>query len=434
MTTRPPVSSTTTPTGARLGSFSSWSIASLPSSSSLLSRRTSIYSNEDRVVLDIGSRHCKVGFSGESKPRKIIAYYAQTRNSKIYNTWNDLYDLDWMRSGRDITTAETTLCETLQEAFFRCLLTDPKQRTVVLCESPMMPIRIKEMIANILFHRLQVPALCFVPSHLLALLTTGESTGLVIDCGHLETTVLPIYFARPLITAVQMTPLAGRAVTESLRELLKSHARIIQTSANIPTSVAPRLTVPDHILSNERVEDIKTRCVLVLPSHTNGGYNDQQQDSRSSDMYYRLENDIGGETLWIPGYVREQASTILFTGNQNEEINGIGECILDCLLKVPTDLRRPLAASLLTVGGTSMIPGFQARLLHELHSLLRTAKYKRLEGIEMCFMTDRGAGQVFTPNCRTWIGGSLVGTLKMAGTTIQREKFDGTVPDWTVVT
>ena len=74
----------------------------------------------------------------------------------------------------------------------RYLLTDPKQRTVVICEPPMMPIRIKEMIANILFHRLQVPALCFVPSHLLALLTTGESTGLVVDCGHLETTVLPV--------------------------------------------------------------------------------------------------------------------------------------------------------------------------------------------------------------------------------------------------
>ena len=81
-----------------------------------------------------------------------------------------------------------------------------------------------------------------------------------------------------------------------------------------------------------------------------------------------------------------------------------------------------------------MIPGFQSRLLQELYHLLdNTAKYERLTGISLGFMTDRGAGHVFTPNCRIWIGGSLVGTLKMAGATIQREKFDGTVPDWTVV-
>ncbi|KAG2225483.1 hypothetical protein INT45_010310 [Circinella minor] len=446
MTTRPPISSTT---NAKLGSSSfssSWNISSLPSSSSLLSRRTSIYSNEDRVVLDIGSRNLKIGFSGEPRPRKILAFGAQQQNNTC---WDDLYDLDWMRSGRNIAGAETTLCETLQEAFFRHLLTDPKQRTVIICEPPMMPIRIKEIIAKILFHRLQVPALCFVPSHLLALLTTGESTGLVIDCGHLETTVLPIYFARPLMTSVQMTSLAGRAVTESLRNLLKSYARIIQTSAGVPTSVAPRITVPDHILSNVRIEDIKSRCILIPPnptatymdnSNNNNDNNDNEYDNRennncrSSDIYYRLENDIGGDTLWIPGYVREQVCTILFIGNQVEEIRSIGECILDCLLKVPTDLRRPLASSLLLVGGTSMIPGFQSRLLQELYHLLdNTVKYKQLIGIRLGFMTDRGAGHVFTPSCRTWIGGSLVGTLKMAGATIQREKFDGTVPDWTIV-
>ncbi|KAI9258836.1 actin family [Phascolomyces articulosus] len=429
MTTRPPVSSTT---NSRLGSFSSWHLSSLPSSSTLLSRRTSIYSNEDRVVLDIGSRNLKVGFSGEPRPRKILAFEGQ-RHTNV--CWDDLYDLDWMRSGRDITGAETTLCETLQEAFFRYLLTDPKQRTVVLCETPMMPIRIKEMIAKILFHRLQVPALCFVPSHLLALLTTGESTGLVIDCGHLETTVLPIYFARPLMTSVQMTPLAGRAVTETLRDLLKSHARIIQTSAGVPTSAAPRLTVPDHILSSDRLEDIKSRCILIPHGVTNVSSSDQEeQHCRSSDIYYRLENDIGGGTLWIPGYVREKACTILFTGDPVEEIRSIGECILDCLLKVPTDLRKPLGSSLLMVGGTTMIPGYQARLLQELNHLLdHVTKYKRLAGIELGCITDRGAGRVFTPSCRTWIGGSLVGTLKMAGATIQREKFDGSVPDWTMV-
>lgn len=75
---------------------------------------------------------------------------------------------------------------------FRLLLTDPKSRKVIICESPLVPIVVKQTIARLLFDYFQVPSLSFVPIHLMALLTTGLTTGLVIDCGHLETTTLPV--------------------------------------------------------------------------------------------------------------------------------------------------------------------------------------------------------------------------------------------------
>lgn len=42
----------------------------------------------------------------------------------------------------------------------------------------------------------------------------------------------------------------------------------------------------------------------------------------------------------------------------------------------------------------------------------------------------QSSGKVFMPNCRAWIGGSLVGSLKSSGPEILRENFNGTVPDW----
>jgi actin-related protein 10 len=42
----------------------------------------------------------------------------------------------------------------------------------------------------------------------------------------------------------------------------------------------------------------------------------------------------------------------------------------------------------------------------------------------------QSSGKVFMPNCRTWIGGSLVGSLKVSGPELLRENFNGTVPDW----
>jgi actin-related protein 10 len=48
------------------------------------------------------------------------------------------------------------------------------------------------MIARLLFDYFQVPSISFVPIHLMALLTTGLTTGLVVDVGNLETSVLPV--------------------------------------------------------------------------------------------------------------------------------------------------------------------------------------------------------------------------------------------------
>jgi actin-related protein 10 len=74
----------------------------------------------------------------------------------------------------------------------RLLLTDPKSRKVIICESPLAPVVLKQMIARLLFDYFQVPSISFVPIHLMALLTTGLTTGLVIDVGNLETSVLPV--------------------------------------------------------------------------------------------------------------------------------------------------------------------------------------------------------------------------------------------------
>jgi actin-related protein 10 len=41
----------------------------------------------------------------------------------------------------------------------------------------------------------------------------------------------------------------------------------------------------------------------------------------------------------------------------------------------PIDMRKPLAENILVIGGTTMAPGFKARLLEELKHLLQQPKY-----------------------------------------------------------
>ena len=85
-------------------------------------------------------------------------------------------------------------------------MTDAKARKVIVIENTFMPNFVKEHLARALFENLrvsspcmlrsgankQVPSIAFTASSLLSLAACGRITGLVVDCGWLETTVTPV--------------------------------------------------------------------------------------------------------------------------------------------------------------------------------------------------------------------------------------------------
>ncbi|CAO0796179.1 unnamed protein product [Mucor circinelloides] len=419
-------------------------------------RRHSIYGTEDRVVLDIGSLYIKCGFSGESSPRHLVptwSYLSKSRDSdgevmRVNKELNELYSLDIMAKG-NLNDIEERLKKLLHDIYFRLLLTDPKSRKVIICESPLAPVILKQMIAKLLFDYFQVPSISFVPTHLMALLTTGITTGLIIDVGNLETSVLPIYVSRPLIPYISTTPLAGKAVTRRLKDLLFEHGRFIPPS-NLHLSLAPHNNIPDNILTPELLEDIKTRVIFCSPLMIG---QQQYQDpsslleayknfSSATDLYYPITLKDGTRaTLLLPGWIRERAVEVLFEGDEDEP--SIAQCILDSLLKLQPDLRKPLISSMLFIGGTSLLPGFQSRMKQELLRIMRDPldyekrRYGALLRLHKSVKfidnpEEKGAGRIFMNNVRGWIGGSLVGSLKLSGEEITKEKFSGNVTDWSI--
>ncbi|KAI9029788.1 hypothetical protein CLU79DRAFT_716412 [Phycomyces nitens] len=169
-----------------------------PASLSHYLQKPLVFGTEDRVVLDIGSLYIKMGFGGEPRPRHIISFRELIHKDREIPSgyqFAELYNQDLMRENDAMKRVKIMLGDALQNVYFRYLLVDPSQHKVIVCESPMIPIKIKEMIASLLFRRFQIPTLTFLPTHLLALFTTGRMTGLVIDCGHLETTVLPVKYS-----------------------------------------------------------------------------------------------------------------------------------------------------------------------------------------------------------------------------------------------
>ncbi|KDE02660.1 hypothetical protein MVLG_06796 [Microbotryum lychnidis-dioicae p1A1 Lamole] len=378
--------------------------------------RHSLYGIEDRIVLDLGSRIWKLGFSGEPRPRvcldvtSLVEEEGETANEEAGG-------LLWALEGYQVDeTRERIRYERLKKGLRRIwytnLMTDPKQRKIIISENPLLSTQVKYMIAKVLFENLQVPSITFASAPVLALLATGNVTGLVVDCGHLETTVLPVFASRPLFPSLLSTPRASCLLNARLKALLLEFASYAPPPTSFNSSKPPTIgRVPECILSEQVVEEVKNRCCFVGKRVEEEGHEEEIEERERPDLegsaLQKMEKRFAKRTkamtlswrlpvstakagrttsttpgtltgqgwLLIPGWVRERAAEIIFeSGDGGEDERSLQEVVLEALLKLPIDLRRPLARSILCTGGTTMLPGFIPRLRHEIDEVLRLSQ------------------------------------------------------------
>lgn len=134
------------------------------------------------------------------------------------------------------------------------------------------------------------------------------------------------------------TPLAGRSLSKSLKELLLNHGRLIPPS-HLHLSLAPQHPIPEAVLTTEIIEDLKTRVLFCSPILISKDESVDKIDayksfSSATDVYHPVMLKDGTKaTMLIPGWIRERAADVLFEGDDEDEPS-IAHCILGCLLKV----------------------------------------------------------------------------------------------------
>ncbi|PWN21271.1 actin-like ATPase domain-containing protein [Microstroma glucosiphilum] len=286
---------------ASSSSASSRSTLAVPTSRSDAApiRRHSLFGTEDRVVLDIGSRWSKVGFSGEAQPRRIFKTVEAARRPGIdfapdcypqgstltgdevddaatadaaLQRQDLLWDLDISRgtstssvqSRRLLLKARLTVL--LRKVYSEYLLTDPAARKVILVENPHMPTLIRETIYEVLFLNLRVQMVAPMSTALLSVFATGCLTGLVVDVGALETRIVPVCHGRPLLTHFASTTRGGRGLERRLRALLLRYGRHVLpvSSDGSETSIASRTRkIRPALLTQEMLQEILVKCCFV---------------------------------------------------------------------------------------------------------------------------------------------------------------------------
>lgn len=106
----------------------------------------------------------------------------------------------------------------------------------------------------------------------------------------------------------------------------------------------------------------------------------------------------GSESISVTGKVRERAFEILY--EEDNDHLCLSTMILDAILQVDRDLRQKVAENLVLVGGTTMAPGFKARLKEELEKQLKFDRYKKLNIQKFAFHA-----LPCKENYAAWLGG-----------------------------
>ncbi|ODN78533.1 hypothetical protein, variant [Cryptococcus amylolentus CBS 6039] len=337
------------------------------------SRRHSLYGIEDRVVLDLGSRTWKVGFSGEPDPRAVFFACGSSTRDQSSEAWDlDLDSVNAIRGSRSEgdRLIGIRIVERLREVFAKHLLADSKQRKVIVAENTFLPTYLKEHIARTLFDNLRVPSVAFTPSSLLALGSCGRITGLVVDVGWLETSITPVYNSRPLFSLSRSTPLAGRTLHTRVRSLLHLYGSYIAPLKSLGDLSRDRSEgVPLALLDDAFVEKFVTEGLFVGGVFVEPEDNDDaemedpgdmdeaksgkledlhlvrslksryQPSSSAKDMTFSVRpptgvTTMGYGTIMVPGWVRERAAEVLFEDDESDEAEALPHAILSSILKV----------------------------------------------------------------------------------------------------
>uniref|UniRef100_A0A8C5ATZ8 Actin related protein 10 n=1 Tax=Gadus morhua TaxID=8049 RepID=A0A8C5ATZ8_GADMO len=368
------------------------------------------------VVIDLGAAYTKCGFAGETGPRFIIPSEIRRAGQKQaikvvqYNINTDeLY---------------VNLKEFIHTLYFRHLLVNPRDRRVVIIESVLCPSNFRETLTRVFFNQFEVPSVLFAPSHLMAIMTLGLSSALVMDCGYTETLVLPVYECTLILPAWEAMPLGGQAIHNATNVLNN------QPSFNDDWSWGERLCV------------LKLWSCVWLAVVRTCFVSDLQRGFKIQDAKFNLEGtadrpapppDVdypldGEKILHIKGAIRDSVMEMLF--EQDNEEKSIASLILDTLVKCPIDTRKVLSENLVVIGGTAMLPGFQHRLLAEIRHLVEKPKYSDL----LATKSFRLHAPPAKPNCTAWLGGAIFGSLQdiLGSRSVSRDHYSqtGRIPDW----
>ena len=342
------------------------------------------------IVIDNGSGTCKAGMAGDDAPTTIFSSIVGTPKHQgvMMNTSSDSTFIgEWAQEKRGMLSLSypiehgiiTNWCdmERIWEFTFGELNKDPTQHPVLLTEAPLNPKSNRERMVQIMFEQFGSPKVYVAIQAVLALYSSGRTTGLVADSGDGCTHMVPIYDGYSLPHAIVRFNLAGRDLTRYMRTLLAEKGYTFVSSAE-----------------HEIVREIKEKlCYVALD------YEKELAEAQMGQMGEKKYELPDGQVISV-GAECFRCTEALFKPNLvGLEANGVHSLIFDSIMKCDIDIRRDLFKNVILSGGNTLFENIERRIENEIQSMAPASVTAKLTASPQ-------------RNYLVWIGGSILADLR----------------------
>ena len=362
-------------------------------------------------MFELGARHFRAGFAGESTPRCTTAFGPEhSRRVGDYRNWMPGYEPRRRVPGAwgedhelwrmDLRTVDLGLVEdkverAVRDAFSKHLLLDNRSRRILLVLPPVMPHPLLSSVLASLFINFQNPYITVLPTHIMNVVAAGCRSGLVVDIGWSETIVTALYEYREV--GHQRTNRAMKMVSLAMAKILLRYAEDNeQVSANPEQSddfCDPQLDT--YFVQAEEATTRMAWCRSYDEAHhpelrlgdLKIADDDMSQTCTSGDPIMSIRLPLGlNRTLHIPfsAFSSPLETSLLhsppdiYTLDDHER--SLPSLIYHALLTLPRDVRSICMSRILFTGGGSNIPGLKTRLQDELSALIHQRNWNPVHG------------------------------------------------------
>ncbi|KAJ5073819.1 actin [Anaeramoeba ignava] len=356
------------------------------------------------IVIDNGSFFIKAGFGGDDAPRAVFPTVVGRQRYQLlmvgmgskdgYVGDEAVYKKGILIKKYPIENGIITNWEDIEHVwhhtFYNELRVLPEEHSLLMTEPLLNPKVNREKTTQIIFETFNIPNFYLSNSPSLALLTSGRTTGIVIEMGYQFCNSVSIYEGNALNDSVLKMNIGGKDLTDYLMKILNERGYSFTTT----------------YVEREIIRDVKEKLCYVSLNF------DKEMELLNNSNSIEKNYELPYGNIITIGNERYRCTEPLFKPSLiGFSQIGIHEIIYNSIMKCDEELRKEMFGNIVLSGGTSMFQGIKERIEKEIKQLSpKNMKIKVIAPPERKYSV--------------WIGGSILSSLSFFNRiTISKEEY-----------